>query len=83
MANWQVQTAKAKLSELLDAANKIGPQTITKHGKAAAIILSPQDFEDLRANNENSDFLNFLMAFPSDLDFQIDRKNTNHRNTEF
>ena len=47
---WQMQEAKNKLSELVDRARTEGPQTITRHGKDAAIVISPEDF---RGSNEN------------------------------
>lgn len=37
--------AKAKLSELVERAQKEGPQTITRHGKAAAVLVSASEWE--------------------------------------
>jgi len=34
MANWQVQEAKTRLSELIEEADKKGPQIITRHGSS-------------------------------------------------
>jgi prevent-host-death family protein len=38
MATWQLQTAKAKLSELLRAVRDDGPQTISVHGKEEFVV---------------------------------------------
>ena len=38
MATWQLQTAKAKLSELLRAAREEGPQTISVRGREEFIV---------------------------------------------
>ena len=40
MAVWQVQDAKARLSEAIACASSEGPQTITRHGVARAVVLS-------------------------------------------
>ena len=37
---WQVQEAKSRFSELLDCAIAHGPQTITRHGKPVARVVS-------------------------------------------
>jgi prevent-host-death family protein len=38
MATWQLQTAKAKLSELLRAVREDGPQTISVRGKEEFVV---------------------------------------------
>ena len=40
MASWQLQEAKARLSELVKSAEQDGPQEITVHGRAAAVVVS-------------------------------------------
>lgn len=50
MATWQIQQAKTKLSELIELAQREGPQTITKHGKPSAMILSMDEYESMRRN---------------------------------
>ena len=37
---WQLQEAKNRLSELVQAAESNGPQTITRHGKIAVMVVS-------------------------------------------
>jgi prevent-host-death family protein len=49
MPDWQLQTAKKRLSELVDDALTRGPQTITRHGKATAVVLSMDDYRKLQA----------------------------------
>lgn len=48
MANWQLQEAKARLSELVKRAVDDGPQRITLRGVPAAVVLSVQAYERLR-----------------------------------
>lgn len=39
MATWQLQTAKARLSELLRKVREEGPQTITVRGKEEFVVM--------------------------------------------
>ena len=43
--NWTVAEAKAKLSELIEHARERGPQTITRNGKTAAVVVAPEEWE--------------------------------------
>ncbi|MBS1866845.1 MAG: type II toxin-antitoxin system Phd/YefM family antitoxin [Acidobacteria bacterium] len=43
--NWTVAEAKAKFSEVLERAEKEGPQRITKHGRERAVVVSLQDWK--------------------------------------
>jgi prevent-host-death family protein len=43
-ATWQLQEAKNSLSEVVRKARSEGPQVITLHGTAAAVVVSAQDF---------------------------------------
>jgi antitoxin Phd len=42
---WQLQEAKAKFSELVQKAIDEGPQTVTRRGKDAVVVLSAEQFE--------------------------------------
>jgi prevent-host-death family protein len=42
---WQLQTAKNKLSVVVNAALRDGPQTITRHGKPTAVVLSFDEYQ--------------------------------------
>ena len=46
-AAWQVQDAKNRFSEMLERARKDGPQTVTRHGRKVAVVLSHEEFEKL------------------------------------
>ena len=39
MQTWQIQEAKAKFSEVIDRAEKEGPQMITRRGVETAVIV--------------------------------------------
>ena len=46
-SRWQLQEAKARLSELVQKAQDEGPQTITLRGKEAAVVLGAEDYARL------------------------------------
>jgi prevent-host-death family protein len=48
MASWQVQDAKARFSELLDAAIETGPQIVTRRGVEAAVLVPIQEWRRLQ-----------------------------------
>jgi prevent-host-death family protein len=71
MANWQVQEAKTKLSEVIERARSEGPQTITKHGKARAIVLSIDDYEAMKRSRPN--LIDYLKTGPFFDDVDLER----------
>ena len=46
---WQVQEAKARFSEFLEASVRDGPQIVTKRGVEAAVLLPIDQWRKLRA----------------------------------
>lgn len=48
MASWQVQDAKARFSELLDATLKKGPQVVTRRGVETAILVPIAEWNRLQ-----------------------------------
>jgi len=48
MACWQVQHAKARFSELLDAAIEQGPQIVTRRGVEAAVVVPIEEWRRLQ-----------------------------------
>lgn len=45
--NWQLQDAKNQLSRVVAEAKEHGPQTITVHGRPAAVLISVEEFRRL------------------------------------
>jgi prevent-host-death family protein len=41
---WTVAEAKAKFSEVIDKARVSGPQTITKNGRTAVVVVSAEEW---------------------------------------
>src|SRR5258708_27447025 len=44
---WQVQTAKARFSEVFRLARTEGPQRITRQGKEAVVMISDEQYDSL------------------------------------
>ena len=65
-AQWQLQTAKAQLSELIEAALRGRPQRITRRGKDAVMVLSERTYVALKssAKKDAPDFVAHLLAMP-------------------
>ena len=53
MRAWQMQEAKARLSEVVKCAESEGPQNITLHGQSVAVVVSRAMFERLTGNEHS------------------------------
>jgi prevent-host-death family protein len=42
--SWTVAEAKAKFSEVIDRAQSDGPQTVTRHGRSAVVIVAAEEW---------------------------------------
>lgn len=62
MSNWQLQDAKARLSEVVKKATQEGPQHITLHGEPAAVVLSEADYQ--RLGKRRKRFVDFIRSSP-------------------
>lgn len=59
---WQLQEAKARLSEVVKTASKEGPQEITVRGETAAVLLSEKDYA--RLARPKAGFVEFIRRSP-------------------
>lgn len=78
---WQVSEAKSRLSELIQLAEKQGPQVITRHGSDTAVVLSIEEFHKLEA--AKPDFRAYLLSGPKVETFDIERPRDLGREIEF
>jgi prevent-host-death family protein len=64
---WSVQDAKNRFSEVVEAAGR-SPQTVTKHGKPAVVIVAAAEYARLRRleRMKAPSFAELLLAMPSD-----------------
>jgi len=71
MTTWQLQDAKARLSEVIKSAAQEGPQEVTVRGKPSAVILSVETYQAMK--KQRPDFVSFMQSSPlqgEDIDVQ-------------
>lgn len=61
-SDWTVAEAKARLSEVIERARAKGPQTITKHGRSAAVVVSAEEWE--RKSKRTGNLAEFFAGSP-------------------
>ena len=59
---WAVADAKARFSELIDRALSDGPQTITRRGRTAVVVVSATEWE--RKSRRTGNLAEFFAASP-------------------
>lgn len=64
MALWALQDAKAKFSALVGEAQSHGPQTVTRRGKAAVVVLSAEAYGRLKNQKGGQGLVSFFKESP-------------------
>ena len=59
---WTVAEAKSKLSEVIDLARSRGPQTITRNGRTAVVVVAAEEWE--RKTKRTGNLAEFFAASP-------------------
>lgn len=77
---WQLQDAKARFSELVQKAIDEGPQTVTRRGKPAVVVLSAEQFELMK--KRQVDLKELLAAAPWH-ELEIERDKSLPREIDF
>jgi antitoxin Phd len=82
--SWSLQDAKNSFSAVVDAALKGTPQTVTKRGKPAVVVLSVAEYERLSRHHaaETPSFVDHLLAMPQD-DRTFERTRVRARSIDF
>lgn len=63
MDRWKLEDAKARLSELVRLAGSEGPQLVTSRGKDVAVILAPEQYNELLPKSKSHQpLLQFLQG---------------------
>lgn len=75
--SWQVQTAKARFSEVFRRARSEGPQRIRRQGKEGVVMVAEEQFDQLTARSlQPKSLVQFFQESPLvglDLSFERDR----------
>jgi prevent-host-death family protein len=63
---WQLQDAKNRFSEVVDAALDGEPQIVTRRGKRAVVVLSGEAYDRVKTELESTkqSFVDFLLNAP-------------------
>jgi len=74
-ASWQLQTAKARFSEVFRLALASGPQLITRGGREAVVVLPAAQFDALVARSQQpKSLVEFFKRSPlAGLDLKLER----------
>lgn len=80
---WSVQDAKNRFSEVVEAARR-KPQTVTKHGKPAVVVVAADEYERLRTLQRlrAPSFAEMLLAMPQG-NVEFERLKAKPRDVEF
>ena len=62
MHSWQMQEAKARISEVVKCAQNQGPQEITLHGKPVAVLISSETYDRLAHGGDS--LVEFMLRSP-------------------
>ncbi len=72
MNSVQLRDAKARLSELVEAAEKGDPTVVTKHGRPAAMLVPMDQARKLYPEKKPS-FAELLLSIPGEIPFERDQ----------
>ena len=64
--SWRLQDAKAQFSAVVEAAMRGEEQHVTRHGRAAVVVVGAEEFERLRHAERSAapGFIEHLLAVP-------------------
>jgi len=82
--DWQIQTAKARFSEVFRRARTDGPQRITRQGKEGVVMISDEQYEQLMVKSRQpKSIVQFFRESPlAGLDLDLERDQDTGRDVE-
>jgi antitoxin Phd len=81
---WQVQTAKARFSEVFRRARTEGPQLITRQGREGVVMISGEQYEELTGrSHQPRNLVEFFRESPFvGVDLDLERQKDEGREVE-
>jgi antitoxin Phd len=81
---WQIQTAKARFSEVFRLARSEGPQRITRQGKEGVVMISDEQYDRLTAKpRQPKSIVQFFRESPLvGIDLDLERERDTGRDIE-
>jgi antitoxin Phd len=82
--DWQIQTAKARFSEVFRRARTDGPQRITRQGKEGVVMISDEQYQQLMVKSRQpKSIVQFFRESPlAGLDLDLERDKDTGRDIE-
>jgi antitoxin Phd len=82
--DWQIQTAKARFSEVFRRARTDGPQRITRQGKEGVVMISDEQYQQLMVKSRQpKSIVQFFRESPlAGLDLDLERDKDTGRDVE-
>jgi prevent-host-death family protein len=82
--SWQVQTAKARFSEVFRRARSEGPQRVTRQGKEAVVVIAGETFDRLVVKSRQpKSLVQFFRNSPlMGVDLDLEREPDTERDVE-
>lgn len=78
---WQIQEAKQRFSELVERAQRDGPQHVTKHGREAVVVVAADEYE--RLTRPTRSLIEFIRDAPDALgELDLERVQDTGRDVE-
>jgi len=80
---WQLQSAKARFSELFRKVREEGPQLVTRQGKEGVVVVAVEDFVTLTKKAKRQPLSRFMAESPlAGLELRIERSREQGRKVE-
>jgi len=84
MTSWGIAALKAKASEVVESAQKKGPQEITKNGKPVAVMIGIEEYKRSRLSKPKESLVEFFRRSPAyGIDLDLKRVPLHPRKVEF
>ena len=85
MTTWQLQDAKNRFSAVVNAALDGEPQTVTRRGEPAVVVVSVEEYQRLRNGKPDNipTFVEHLLSIPQRGDFDFERLPLKPRDIDF
>lgn len=82
---WQLQDAKARFSQVVEAALQGEPQHVTRRGQEAVVVLSEESYRALRKGRRTSSggFIAHLLGVPKESDSPFPASRVSLRDIDF
>ena len=84
MTSWGIAALKARASEVVESAQRKGPQEITKNGKPVAVMVGIEEYKRSKMSKPKESLVEFFRRSPAyGIDLDIKRMPLHPRKVKF